>query len=122
MAGDLVNMGSVIKCTFGMVPMTLVVDEPTVLADGPFAANIAASIPMDNILSFVMCQSMANPENAAFAVTGVYAPCIPITAPWIPGMPTTLINGMPALDSSSKCICCWGGEISAVTVDTVELS
>ena len=117
MAGELVNMGSVIKCTFGMVPMTLVVDEPTVLADGPFAANIAASIPMDNILSFVMC-----PENAAFAVTGVYAPCIPITAPWIPGMPTTLINGMPALDSSSKCICCWGGEISAVTVDTVELS
>ena len=122
MAGELVNLGSVLKCSFGMVPMPLVVDDTTVLADGPLAANIADAIPMDNIPSFVMCQSMTNPENAEFAVTGVYAPCVPVTMPWIPGMPTILIDGMPALDSSSKCLCCWGGEITAETVDTVELA
>ena len=121
MAGEFVNLGATLECTFGTVPMTLIV-ESTVLADGPLAANIAASIPMDNIPSFVMCQSMANPSNATFSVTGVYAPCIPVTAPWAPGMPTILLEGMPALDSSSKCLCCWGGEITAVTVDTVELS
>ncbi|NCX97357.1 MAG: DUF4280 domain-containing protein, partial [Planctomycetia bacterium] len=67
MAGELVNLGSVLKCSFGMVPMPLVVDDTTVLADGPLAANIADAIPMDNIPSFVMCQSMSNPENAEFA-------------------------------------------------------
>lgn len=121
MAGELVNLGAILECSFGTVPMTLIV-ESTVLADGPLAANIAASIPMDNIPFFVMCQSMANPSNATFSVTGVYAPCIPVTAPWAPGMPTILLAGMPALDSSSKCLCCWGVEITAVTVDTVELS
>lgn len=121
MAGELVNLGSILKCSFGLVPMPLVVDDTTVLADGPLAANIMDAIPLDNIPSFVMCQSMANPENAEFAVTGVYAPCVPVTAPWVPGMPTILIDGMPALDVSSKCMCCWGGEISVETVDTVEL-
>ena len=121
MAGELLNLGSILKCSFGLVPMTLVVDDTTVSADGPLAANIMDAIPMDNIPSFVMCQSMANPENAEFAVTGVYAPCVPVTTPWVPGMPTILIDGMPALDTSSKCMCCWGGEISVETVDTVEL-
>jgi len=97
-----------------------------VMAQGPQAANIMDCVPMANIPTFGMCMSPANPMviAATAAALGVLTPmpCIPVTAPWAPGMPTILLEGMPALDSSSKCLCCWGGEITAVTVDTVELS
>jgi hypothetical protein len=43
-------------------------------------------------------------------------PCIPvITAPWFPGSPTVLIDALPALNNTSKCLCAWAGVIS-VTV------
>jgi hypothetical protein len=38
-------------------------------------------------------------------------PCVPVTMPWVPGSPTCLIGGMPALNNTSKCMCCWGGVI-----------
>jgi hypothetical protein len=39
-------------------------------------------------------------------------PCVPVTvAPWIVGAPTVLINNFPALNSTSKCMCAWGGVI-----------
>jgi len=48
------------------------------------------------------------------AKLGVFSPirCIPATvAPWTPGAPTVLIGNMPALDSTSKCMCMWAGVI-----------
>jgi hypothetical protein len=115
--GELVVEGALIKCAFGMVPMPLNVIPPTqVLADGLPVATIAHVIPMVNILPFGLCMSPANPEVIAetAAALGVPtpAPCIPITVdPWVPGAPTILVDGVPALTQESFCMCAWAGLI-----------
>ncbi|MNP66866.1 hypothetical protein D3C76_1626270 [compost metagenome] len=87
------------------------------LTAGMPAANIMDYIPLVNIPTFGMCQSLANPTVAAAtaAAMGVLTPmpCIPATAaPWIPGgAPTVLLGNMPALDSNSTLMCTWGGVI-----------
>ena len=52
MAGKLVNMGSLLKCSMGITPSSLVVTAPTVMAQAPPAANIMDCVPMSNILTF----------------------------------------------------------------------
>jgi hypothetical protein len=38
---------------------------------------------------------------------------VPVTAaPWISGSPTVLIGSLPALNSTSTCMCSYGGVIS----------
>lgn len=113
---QLVTAGAMMMCTFGMAPSSLVV-LPTnkTMATTP-AANIMDCIPMTNIPPFAMCMSIANPAvaSATAAAWGVLTPmpCVPITAPWAPGSPVVLIGGMPALNNTSQCMCCWGGVIS----------
>lgn len=123
MAGKLVNMGSLLKCSQGIAPTPLVVLVPTVMGQGPQAANIMDCVPMSNILTFGMCQSPANPMviAATAAALGVLTPmpCIPVTTPWTPGSPTILVRNFPALDASSKCMCAYGGEITITTTDVV---
>jgi hypothetical protein len=73
--------------------------------------------PLMNIPTFGMCQSLANPEvaSATTAALGVLTPmpCVPVTtAPWISGSPTVLIGSLPALNSTSTCMCSYGGVIS----------
>ena len=126
MAGKLVNMGSTLTCSKGTAPSSLLVTLPTVTAESPPAATIMDFAPMENIPSFGMCMSQANPEvaSATAAAMGVLTPmpCVPVTTPWSPGMPTVTIAGQPALDDSSKCMCAWGGEITVKTSDaSVEL-
>lgn len=117
--GVQVVMGAMLQCSFGVAPSTLVVlPANKVLATTP-AANIMDNKPMVNIPPFGMCQSMANPMVAAAtaAALGVLTPmpCIPATAaPWAPGCPKVLIANMPALESTSKCMCNWGGVIQIV--------
>ncbi|WP_081052636.1 DUF4280 domain-containing protein [Burkholderia cepacia] len=113
-----VVLGAVLNCTFGAAPATLVV-EPTarVMVEGRPAATIMNSKPLANIPTFAMCSSPANPTVAAAtaAAMGVLTPmpCVPaVAAPWVPGAPTVLIGGQPALNNLSKCICNWGGVIS----------
>ena len=115
--GQQTVMGAATQCTFGAAPSTLMV-LPTArtLAPTP-CANIMDNKPLINILPFGMCTSMANPMVAAAtaAALGVLTPmpCIPMTmAPWVPGCPTVLVGGMPALNNASKCMCNWGGVIS----------
>jgi uncharacterized Zn-binding protein involved in type VI secretion len=43
-----------------------------------------------------------------------------VTTPWVPGSPTVLIGGMPALNNSSKCMCSWAGEVSITDAGTVK--
>jgi hypothetical protein len=79
-------------------------------------ANIMDNVPFLNVPPFGMCMSMANPMVAAAtaAALGVLTPmpCMPMTvAPWVPGVPTTLIGNMPALNMTSKLMCNWGGII-----------
>ena len=123
MAGKLVNMGSLLKCSQGIAPTPLVVLVPTVMGQGPQAANIMDCVPMSNILTFGMCQSPANPMviAATAAALGVLTPmpCIPVTTPWMPGSPTVLVRNFPALDASSKCMCAYAGEITITTTDVV---
>jgi len=127
MAGSAVNSGmSTIKCSYGSAAVPFFVENASYMVGETPGGTIGDAISLDKIPSFVMCMSMDNPmmEAATAAALGVLTPmpCIPVTAPWAPGMPTILLEGMHALDSSSKCLCCWGGEITALTVDTVELS
>lgn len=115
--GQQVCAGAMTQCTFGAAPGTLVVlPQNLVMASAP-AANIMDNKPMVNITPFGMCQSMANPMVAAATAAAMGAlvpmPCLPMTtAPWVPGSPTVLIGGLPALNNSSKLMCVWGGVIS----------
>lgn len=109
-----------LQCTFGVAPsMLAVLPIHRVMAGNQPAANILDHKPMVNILPFGMCTSLANPTvaSATSAAMGVLTPmpCIPNTpAPWAPGSPTVMIDNMPALNNTSKCMCLWGGCISIV--------
>lgn len=115
-----VNMGSMMQCSFGAAPSSLVVlPQNRVLTDGVPGANIMDNKPIANIPPFGMCSSPSNPTVAAAtaAALGVLTPmpCVPVTpAPWAPGAPTVLLADMPALDNSSKLMCAWGGVIQIV--------
>lgn len=115
---QLVSLGSVLSCSFGTVPMPMIVPpEVPVLTDLLPAATIFDFVPLENIPSFGLCSSLANPEVAAAtaAAEGVLTPmpCIPVTtSPWVPGAPTVLLEGMPALCMGSLCMCDWLGEIT----------
>jgi hypothetical protein len=116
--GFLVVMGAMMTCTFGVAPSALMVipGGPPCMAGGPMAATIMDSKPVANIPPFGMCNSVSNPTVAAAttAALGVLTPmpCVPVTMPWMPGCPTVLIDNLPALNDSSKCMCSWGGVIS----------
>jgi hypothetical protein len=115
--GQQVCMGAALQCSFGVAPSALVVLPTNKTLTTTPAATIADSQPVVNVPPFGMCQSIANPSVAAAtaAALGVLTPmpCLPVpTGPWVPGSPTVLIGGTPALDSTSKLICSWGGVIS----------
>lgn len=111
--------GATLSCSFGVAPSVMNVLPVSRVMSAMALASIMDNIPMVNILPFGMCNSMANPMVAAAtaAAMGVLTPmpCIPVTAaPWMPGVPTVLIGNKPALDSSSKLMCNWGGVIQVV--------
>jgi hypothetical protein len=114
---NLVVNGAVTQCSFGMSPSTLIVlPIHRVLGCTQPAANINDHIPMTNIVPFGMCNSLANPTvaSATAAAQGVLTPmpCVPVVpAPWVPGAVTVLLDGMPALDDVSTCMCTWAGVI-----------
>ncbi len=109
--------GAMLACSFGMTPSALtVLPESKVMSMMPIA-NIMDNKPMVNIMSFGMCSCPSNPEvaSATAAAMGVLTPmpCVPVTtAPWIPGSPTVLIGGKPALNNSCKLMCTYGGVIT----------
>lgn len=116
--GQHVCCGAMTQCTMGMAPSTLtVLPVNRVLTSSLPAANIMDNKPMLNVMPFGTCMSMANPSVAAAtaAALGVLTPmpCIPNTvAPWMPGSPTVLVGGLPALNNSSMLMCTWAGVIS----------
>jgi len=111
-----VATGAMMMCTFGVAPAVLNATPTGVEATTP-AATIMDMVPMENIPTFGMCMSIANPEVAA-ATTAAFGvltpmPCIPATvAPWAPGAVTTTIAGMPALHNACMCNCMWAGVIT----------
>lgn len=116
--GKFVCQGAMMQCTFGVTPAPLAVIDPMrpKLSSSLPIANIMDFVPMTNIPSFGMCQSMANPSvaSATAAALGVLTPmpCIPVTAsPWSPGGQLKVCN-FPVLLDNCKCMCTWGGQIS----------
>ena len=116
--GQLVVSGAMLTCSFGAAPSSMMV-KPISRTNGVKmpAATIMDFMPMQNIMPFGMCTSMANPMVAAAtsAAQGVLTPqpCIPNTvAPWTPGSATVMISKKPALNNSSMCNCLWAGVIS----------
>jgi hypothetical protein len=116
--GQQVVMAGALQCSFGAAPSSLVVTpENKVIVNNVPAATIMDNVPMKNVMPFGMCSSMANPTvaSATAAAQGVLTPmpCVPVTtAPWVPGSPTVMIAGKPALNNSCKLMCQWGGVIS----------
>ena len=111
--GLAVCMGAIMTCSFGVTPSSLIVIRPKILAGIMPMANIMDNKPMVNILPFGMCNSAANPATKRPApVFFTPAPCTPvIAAPWVPGVPKTLVDNMPALDQNCKLICTLGGGV-----------
>jgi Domain of unknown function (DUF4280) len=114
-----VTSGASVTCSFGLAPSTLtaVPHGAPVQAGGALAATIQDHLPMAGIAPFGMCTTPTNPQVAAATAAAMGTltpqPCIPVTTvPWTPGSPTVLINGQPALASTSTCLCQWGGLIS----------
>ena len=109
--------GALLQCTFGAAPAPMsVLPVNGVMTGGP-AANIMDNKPFVNIPSFGTCMSIANPTvaTATAAALGVLTPmpCVPVTvAPWVIGAPTILLGNMPTLNSTSQCMCSWGGVIT----------
>jgi Domain of unknown function (DUF4280) len=118
--GLLVSAGAVLQCSFGTAPSSLMVlplGRP--LTPAP-VANVADTIPFVNVLPFATCSSLANPAVAAATAAALGAlspmPCTPVPAgPWVPGVPTVLVGGMPALDQSCKLLCAFGGVIQVIS-------
>lgn len=116
--GTAVCMGATMMCTFGVAPASLIV-LPTgqMLTPAVPSANTSHFAPIMNLPTFGACSSPSNPTVAAAtaAALGVLTPmpCVPATAaPWIPGAIKVINGGMPAVDSSCKAICSYGGSIS----------
>ncbi len=118
--------GAMLACSFGMAPSALNVLPAARVVSGTPLATIMDNVPMVNIMPFGMCSSMANPTvaSATAAAMGVLTPmpCIPvIPAPWVPGSPTVLIGGKPALNNSSKLMCAYAGVISVTNPATMNI-
>jgi Domain of unknown function (DUF4280) len=113
---DLVTNGATLKCPLGDATATLIVIPPTVMAESNPVATIADCIPFANIPPFGTCKTLTA------AASGVPTPCVPATVPWVPGSPTVMVRGIPALNKSSTCICSIGGVISITDAGTTKES
>ncbi len=114
----LVKSTAMCKCAFGVAPTPLIVPPSAkVMACGAPSACI-----MDNkVIPFGMCSNPSNP--AVIAAMGAPVPCTPvIAAPWLPGSPTVLIGGKPALNSSSTLMCAYPGGIITIIPPTAALT
>lgn len=113
--------GATLMCSFGLAPSQLtMLPVDRVMTSSQPAATIMDHQPLVNVMPFAMCMSPANPAVAAAtaAALGVLTPqpCLPMTVtPWVPGAPTVLLGGKPALDNTCQLMCLWGGMIQ-VTV------
>ena len=107
-------------CSFGTAPSALNVLPTSKVMCGTPVANIMDNVAMTNIMPFAMCTSLANPavSAATAAASGVLTPqpCTPVTAgPWIPGTPTCLVGGKPAVNNTCSLMCAYAGVISVTS-------
>lgn len=118
-----VAMNAICQCTFGAAPCPLVVttQATTTSMSMPLATINDITLP-----TFGMCTSTMNPAvSSVLASIGVLVPqpCVPvIVGTWLPGSPTVMIGGKPALNNSSKLMCAYGSiSIVSPMVTTVNV-
>ena len=115
---QLVCNGAMLMCTFGLGPSTFVVTpENKVIGGGAPAATIMDNIFGKNIPPFPLCNAKANPTVIAATTAALGTPtpaaCVGVfPGPWVTGAPTAMIANKPALNSTSKLTCAYGGQIS----------
>jgi Domain of unknown function (DUF4280) len=109
---NLVCTGAALQCSMGTTPATFSASGQAVGA--PTGAGVISDIGPQSVPGFGLCTSMANPQVAAASTAGlVPQPCIPvIAAPWTPGSTSVTLDGQPALDDASQCLCTWAGTIT----------
>jgi uncharacterized Zn-binding protein involved in type VI secretion len=118
-----VSAANLMMCSFGLAPAALsVIPSVMVMIGGKTAATIPDTITGANIPPFGMCSSLANPTvaTATAAALGVLTPmpCVPVASPWVPGSPTVLIGGKPAVNLNCKSTCAYGGVIQLMPPGT----
>ena len=118
--------GAMLNCSFGMTPSVMNVLPAARVMSKMALATVMDNIPMVNIMPFGMCRSLMNPTVAAATAAAMGTltpmPCNPlIPAPWVPGSPTVLIGGKPALNNSCKLNCAYGGIISINNPGTMNI-
>lgn len=110
--------GAKLMCPFGMATSVLnVLPTRTQKMAGVPMANVMDFTPLVNIPPFGACSNPAYPPTAAATAAAMGAltpmPCVPaITAPWTPGSPNVMVQGMPALTPTCTCQCMFGGVIT----------
>jgi len=109
--------GAMMTCAMGMAPSSFIAIRPDTLTSMMPAGVITDNVPFENIPPFGMCTSPANPAVAAAtaAALGVLTPmpCVPVfPAPWVPGIPTLLIDSIPAIDDTCTLMCAYGGVVT----------
>lgn len=126
---ELVVNGAQLMCTFGVAPspLTVIPTGPPMQAGGQLIAKITDMVPMANIAPFGMCSAPSNPAviAATSAASGVFtpAPCIPATAaPWTPGSAKVMVGGVPAVTSTCRLACTWGGQVSVVSAGQLKVT
>ena len=114
--GHCVVEGAMVMCPMGKTPVPLVViPEGAIVTATTPAATIMDFVPLGEHRHIRVVQLSGQPRG--HRGPGVPVPCVPaIVAPWVPGAPTVLINGMPALTSDSICECILSGG-APITID-----
>lgn len=124
---NMVCGGAMLSCSFGAAPSMLVVTPENKCITTQPLATIMDYVVFKNIMPFGMCSSMANPTVAAAtaAKLGVMSPmpCIPMPAgTWLPGSTKVMVANKPALTSTCKLMCAYGGVIQINSPGTFTVS
>ncbi|WGX98468.1 DUF4280 domain-containing protein [Nocardioides sp. L-11A] len=113
--------GAQMMCSFGISPAPLTVPptKRTMIGKQPVAV-IADIVPLANIGSFGMCNSLANPQVAAAtsAALGVLTPmpCVPAPAgTWVGAAPSPVVGSLPIVQNNCSLNCAWGGVIQVIS-------
>lgn len=119
---ELLTTGCPLSCSFGLTPSVFVATEmpgKPVVNEAFAAATIVEIVPIANVPPFGMCSSEMNPEVIAATAAALGAltpmPCVPVIVdPWAPPSILLTADGLPLATVESRCLCAWGGMISAV--------
>lgn len=114
----LVTSGAMLRCSQGTSHSILAVAASRgVNVGGAKVATVADNQPYANIQPFGLCLSAANPAVAGALTRGLSnPPCVPLTAaPWFPGSASVRAANLAVINTTCRCLCNWGGEISVIT-------